>query len=147
MFTWIQPRTLTTRCGTVTLTVVCCLLWCRADGLAQQVLSCLAKLKPAKDCVLGLAATLVLLMLTSEDAHPTYLASVAAAVLMDQLLQVSSLCASKQRHICWWRLKHCGGASAGMTSCAGSGIVGYCRRLCLMAGTADQSRLISYAVQ
>eukprot|EP00775_Hariotina_reticulata_P010495 gene10495-10655_t len=59
----------------------------RADGLAQQVLSCLAKLKPAKDGVLGLAATLVLLMLTSEDAHPTYLASVAAAVLMDQLLQ------------------------------------------------------------
>lgn len=59
-----------------------------ADGLAQQVLSCLAKLKACKDCVLGLAATIVLLMLTSEDAHPTYLASVAAAVLMDQLLQV-----------------------------------------------------------
>jgi hypothetical protein len=62
---------------------------CSADGLAQQVLSSLAKLKAAKDAVLGLAATIALLMLTSEDAHPAYLASVAAAVLMEQLLQVS----------------------------------------------------------
>jgi hypothetical protein len=60
-----------------------------ADGLAQQVLSSLAKLKAAKDAVLGLAATIALLMLTSEDAHPAYLASVAAAVLMEQLLQVN----------------------------------------------------------
>ncbi|WIA08618.1 hypothetical protein OEZ85_008047 [Tetradesmus obliquus] len=62
----------------------------RADGLAQQVLSSLAKLKAAKDGVLGLAATLALLMLTSEDAHPAYLASVAAAVLIEQLLQRNS---------------------------------------------------------
>lgn len=62
---------------------------CSSDGLAQQVLSSLAKLKGHKDGVLSLAATLVLLMLTSEDAHPAYMASVAAAVLLDQLLQVS----------------------------------------------------------
>jgi hypothetical protein len=61
---------------------------CSADGLAQQVLSSLAKLKAAKDAVLGLAATIALLMLTSEDAHPAYLASVAGAVLIEQLLQV-----------------------------------------------------------
>lgn len=68
------------------------MLFCSADGLAQQVLSSLAKLKPAKDSVLSLASTIVLLMLTSEDAHPAYLASVAAAVLFDQLLQVGVDC-------------------------------------------------------
>jgi hypothetical protein len=67
------------------------LVSCSADGLAQQVLSSLAKLKAGKDAVLGVAATIALLMLTSEDAHPAYLASVAAAVLIEQLLQVSSL--------------------------------------------------------
>ncbi len=71
------------------LSLIChMVLFSSADGLAQQVLSSLAKLKPAKDSVLSLAATIVLLMLTSEDAHPAYLASVAAAVLFDQLLQV-----------------------------------------------------------
>lgn len=65
------------------------LLPCSSDGLAQQVLSSLAKVKPFKDSVLSLASTIVLLMLTAEDAHPAYLASVAAAVLFDQLLQVS----------------------------------------------------------
>eukprot|EP00879_Flechtneria_rotunda_P018831 GHRR01019765.1.p1 GENE.GHRR01019765.1~~GHRR01019765.1.p1 ORF type:complete len:522 (+),score=215.01 GHRR01019765.1:1777-3342(+) len=59
----------------------------RADGLAQQLLSSLAKLKAGKDPVLALASTIVLFMLTLEDAHPAYLASIAAAVLVDQLLQ------------------------------------------------------------
>lgn len=67
------------------LTMLCS---CSADGLAQQVLTSLAKLKPGKDKVLGLASIIILLMLTSEDAHPAYLASIAAAVLFDQLLQV-----------------------------------------------------------
>lgn len=38
--------------------------------------------------MLGLAATLSLWYLSAEDANPCYLASVAAAVLVDQLLQV-----------------------------------------------------------
>jgi hypothetical protein len=38
--------------------------------------------------VLGLAAALSLWYLSAEDANPCYLASVAAAVLVDQLLQV-----------------------------------------------------------
>lgn len=75
-------------CKLCILQHICLCLPCSADGLTQQVLSSFAKLKPAKDSVLALAATVVLLMLTSEDAHPTYLASVAAAVLFDQLLQV-----------------------------------------------------------
>lgn len=61
---------------------------CSTDGLAQQFLTNLAKLKASKDCVLGLAATLSLWYLSAEDANPCYLASVAAAVLVDQLLQV-----------------------------------------------------------
>ena len=61
---------------------------CSQDGLAQQFLTSLAKLKASKDCVLGLAATLSLWYLAAEDANPCYLASVAAAVLVDQLLQV-----------------------------------------------------------
>jgi hypothetical protein len=61
---------------------------CSADGLAQQFLTSLAKLKAGKDCVLALAGTLSLLSLTAEDANPCYLKSVAAAVLLDQLLQV-----------------------------------------------------------
>ncbi|KAF6263679.1 wings apart-like protein regulation of heterochromatin-domain-containing protein [Scenedesmus sp. NREL 46B-D3] len=81
----------TQRDSAVTLTDMLCSrrgrMALRADGLAQQVLSSLAKLKSAKDAVLGVAATIALLMLTSEDAHPAYLASVAAAVLMEQLLQ------------------------------------------------------------
>lgn len=65
-----------------------CCLSCSQDGLAQQFLTNLAKLKASKDCVLGLAATLSLWYLAAEDANPCYLASVAAAVLVDQLLQV-----------------------------------------------------------
>lgn len=38
--------------------------------------------------MLALAATLSLWHLAAEDANPCYLASVAAAVLVDQLLQV-----------------------------------------------------------
>lgn len=48
----------------------------------------LAKLKAGKDPVLALAATLTLLSLAAEDANPCYIKSVAAAVLLDQLLQV-----------------------------------------------------------
>lgn len=72
----------------------CCpvTLGCSADGLAQQFLTNLAKLKAAKDCVLDLCATLSLWLLSSEDANPCYLASVAAAVLLDQLLQVCCTC-------------------------------------------------------
>jgi hypothetical protein len=70
---------------------------CRADGLAQQFLTSLAKLKASKDCVLGLAATLSLWFLSAEDANPCYLASVAAAVLVDQLLQVSPHYAAPQQ--------------------------------------------------
>jgi hypothetical protein len=69
------------------LCAACCCP-CSADGLAQQYLTSLAKLKASKDCVLGLAATLSLWYLSAEDANPCYLASVAAAVLVDQLLQV-----------------------------------------------------------
>jgi len=69
-----------------------------ADGLAQQFLTSLAKLKAAKDCVLGLAATLSLWLLASEDANPCYFASVAAAVLVEQLLQVRQCCLSDA---CW----------------------------------------------
>lgn len=69
-----------------------------ADGLAQQFLTSLAKLKAAKDCVLGLAATLSLWLLASEDANPCYFASVAAAVLVEQLLQVRQCCLS---YACW----------------------------------------------
>jgi hypothetical protein len=61
----------------------------RSDGLAQQVLSCLAKVKAGKDEVLAGCAALTLLALSCEDAHPAYLASTAAALLMDQLLQVT----------------------------------------------------------
>lgn len=64
---------------------------CSQDGLAQQFLTSLAKLKASKDCVLGLAATLSLSYLAAEDANPCYLASVAAAVLVDQLLQVGTV--------------------------------------------------------
>lgn len=65
----------------------CCVL-CSADGLSQQFLTRLAKLKAAKDPILAMSATLSLWHLASEDANPCYLASVAAAVLVDQLLQV-----------------------------------------------------------
>jgi hypothetical protein len=65
-----------------------CAVACRSDGLAQQFLTNLAKLKAAKDCVLGLAATSSLWYLTADDANPCFLASTAAAVLLDQLLQV-----------------------------------------------------------
>ena len=40
--------------------------------------------------MLDLAATLTLWQLAAEDANPCYLASVAAAVLLDQLLQVGT---------------------------------------------------------
>jgi hypothetical protein len=60
----------------------------RKDGLAQQVLSALAKLKVGRDPVLALAGSCVLLALAQDDAHPAYMASTAAAVLADQLLQV-----------------------------------------------------------
>ena len=60
----------------------------RKDGLAQQVLSALAKLKVGADPVLAMAASCTLLALAQEDAHPAYMASTAAAVLADQLLQV-----------------------------------------------------------
>ena len=60
----------------------------RKDGLAQQVLSALAKIKVGRDAVLALAAACTMLALAQEDAHPAYMASTAAAVLAEQLLQV-----------------------------------------------------------
>lgn len=51
------------------------------------MLTLLAKAKAGRDPVLGLAASLTLLMLTSDDAHPSYISSIAAAVLIEQLLQ------------------------------------------------------------
>jgi len=74
-----------------------CPVLCRSDGLAQQVLSCLAKLKPGKDPVLALAGGACLLALAAEDAHPAYLASTAAAVLAQQLLQVGLAAAAGWR--------------------------------------------------
>ena len=65
------------------------LLCLRSEGLAQQVLSSLAKVKAGKDDVLAGCAAVTLLALSCEDAHPAYLASTAAALLMDQLLQVN----------------------------------------------------------
>lgn len=76
---------------------------CRSDGLAQQFLTSLAKLKASKDCVLGLAAALSLWYLSAEDANPCYLASVAAAVLVDQLLQVGTTLQHTQQ-----RMQHYG---------------------------------------
>ena len=64
---------------------------CRKDGLAQQVLSALAKIKAGRDAVLALAAACALLALAQEDAHPAYMASTAAAVLAEQLLQVGRI--------------------------------------------------------
>jgi hypothetical protein len=60
----------------------------RKDGLAQQVLSALAKVKAGRDAALALAAACALLALAAEDAHPAYMASTAAVVLAEQLLQV-----------------------------------------------------------
>lgn len=85
----LQLRVLPTLCGAA----------CRSDGLAQQFLTNLAKLKAAKDCVLGLAATLSLWYLTADDANPCFLASTAAAVLLDQLLQVR--CRGWHHRHCW----------------------------------------------
>ncbi|KIY96796.1 hypothetical protein MNEG_11166 [Monoraphidium neglectum] len=61
----------------------------RKDGLAQQVLSALAKVKAGRDAALALAAACALLALAAEDAHPAYMASTAAVVLAEQLLQES----------------------------------------------------------
>lgn len=60
----------------------------RKDSLAGLVLSALAKLKVGRDAVLALAASCALLALTQEDADPRYIASKAAMVLADQVLQV-----------------------------------------------------------
>lgn len=61
---------------------------CRADSLAQQVLSAAALLKGAGDPELAAAFSVMLLCLSSEDANHSFLASNAAALLMSQLLQV-----------------------------------------------------------
>lgn len=79
-------------CMSRTLPCCCCGPPCSADGLAQQYLTSLAKLKAGKDCVLALAGALSLLSLAAEDANPCYIKSVAAAVLLDQLLQVRGEC-------------------------------------------------------
>lgn len=56
--------------------------------MTQQVLTAAAKLRGHADPVLALACSCILLELSMADAHPSYLASSAAAVLMSQLLQV-----------------------------------------------------------
>ena len=55
--------------------------------MAQQALTAVAKLRGQADPVLAVASACLLLSLSMPDAHPSYLASSAAAVLAAQLLQ------------------------------------------------------------
>ena len=55
--------------------------------MAQQILTATAKLRGQADPVLALSASCILASLAAPDAHPSYLASSAAAVLTSQLLQ------------------------------------------------------------
>ncbi|GAX75747.1 hypothetical protein CEUSTIGMA_g3190.t1 [Chlamydomonas eustigma] len=59
----------------------------KVDSLAQQVLTTTAKLRGAADPAIATSSSILLLALSMPDAHPSYLASSAAAVLMSQLLQ------------------------------------------------------------
>lgn len=61
----------------------------RSDGLTQQVLTAMARLKCDKDAVLALAAACILVALSEVDAHPCYFASTAVAVLLEQTLKVT----------------------------------------------------------
>jgi hypothetical protein len=55
--------------------------------VAQQILTAAAKLRGQADPVIALASSSLLASLSMPDAHPSYLASSAAAVLASQLLQ------------------------------------------------------------
>ncbi len=54
----------------------------------HQVLTAAAKLRGQADPAVALACSALLLSLSMPDAHPSYLASSAASVLVSQLLQV-----------------------------------------------------------
>jgi hypothetical protein len=79
------PRDVTRCSGLLTSTA---LTPCRHDGLAQQILTAAAKVKGSRDPLLALACSIMVLAVAQPDAYPGYLASTAAAVLVDQLLQV-----------------------------------------------------------
>ena len=58
--------------------------------MAQQILTAAAKLRGQADPVIALASASLLASLSMPDAHPSYLASSAAAVLSSQLLQADT---------------------------------------------------------